>query len=260
MFKLIWFLLLFFVASIPVHCAIVMRGSNESLISAVYIDGELLRIDIAESENSPSGMLVYRGNSAGSLVIVDLYESSYYEITSTEMLAIKEQVARAVDIIKALIRDIPEEDREKAVPLIRGLIPPEYSGLLAMIDVEKRVVHEERNVRLGEWLCDKYSVYENSNKVTEAWFVSFEQLGVEKDDLKVLKDFDSFLEIPAPGMVPGFLISEVGYENGIPVRIVDLDDDGKAVPTLQIEKFSLEEVDRSVFEVPEGFKKQELSL
>ncbi len=240
---------------------IVMTGSEDSMVRNIFIDGDVMRIDIihVEGEEKGRGHLIFRFDSAGSvLTVVDLEDDSYYEITSRDMQLVKDQVAQALKMIEEVLKNIPEDQREKSLPLIRGLIPPEYLGLLDMVDATQRVEKKQAGVRVGDWVCDVYAVYENDTVISRAWFADVGQFGLEIGDFRILEKFDEFLEIPAPGLVPGFLISEAGDGNSIPLKILEVDDDGTETSIVEVRQFSRQSINPSTFEVPEGLTKQEL--
>lgn len=260
-FRLAFYLPLLLLPAVSARAGIVMASSGDSLIRSIYIDGDYMRMDMAEDGEDAGGKLIYRrGDEKNVMVIVDTAESSYYEITSEDMREIKKQIDEAVEMIRELLSQIPEDRREETEPLIRSLIPPEYSVFLDMLKTEKRVVKEKENAEISGYSADMYSVYRNDRKVTEAWFAGAEQFGLEAGDLRVLREFDEFLEIPAPGMVPGLLISEIGDDKSIPLRITELGDDGLRVNVLDVKKISSEDIPPSLFQVPEGFEKKEIGL
>ncbi len=252
--------ILFLAFIIPSYAGIIMTGSEESLISGILIEGGRLRIDMARDEEGREGKLIFRREREMSrLIIVDNLENSYYEITSGDMELIKGQVAEALKVIKELMEGM-EEQGDAAIPLVQSLVPPEYAGLVDMIDVEKEVILRESDIRMGDWLVDRYEVYRNDKKITEALFAGLEQFGLKARDFQILREFDEFLEIPAPGMVPGFLISEVGDDNAIPLRIAEFGDDEAITLTLEIIEFRQDGINASEFDVPGGFERRELSF
>ncbi len=261
MLKIVFFLLACLVSLPNLHSGIVMTGSEESRISSVLIDGNLLRIDLAADEDGLEGSLIYgRDEDGDRLVIIDVSEKSYYVITSSDMEAIKKQVEEAVRMIEEMISEIPEEDRKEAEPILMGMVPPEYAGFFEMMNIEKEVVLKDRDVPVGEWRADRYEIFHNGEKVTEAWFAGAEQFGLGARDFEVLREFDEFLEVPAPGMVPGFLFSEVDVEDSFPLRIVDFGDDDERSLTLEIIEFRREQIDPAEFRVPEGYSRGALPL
>ncbi len=260
MLKLFFAVTAFLTILAPAYSGIIMTCSEESLISRILIEGDRLRIDIAEDGDGREGNLIFISETAVSrLIIIDNQESSYYEITSGDMERIKGQVAEALKVIKELMEGM-EDHGDEAIPLVRSLVPPEYAGLVDMIDVEQKVLRPESGIRAGEWVVDRYEVYQDGKKITEALFAGVEQFGLGARDFEVLREFDEFLEIPAPGMVPGFLISEVDDENLIPLRIAEFGEDDAKTLTLEIREFREDEINASEFDVPGGFERQELSF
>lgn len=260
MLKFIFLLLVCLISLPELHSGIVMSGSEDSRIRKVLIDGNLLRIDLTSDDEGMEGSLVFNREDGDNLVIIDVNEKSYYVITSADMDAIKRQVDEAVRMIEEMISGIPEDEREKAEPIIMGLVPPEYAGLFEMMNIEKDVVLKDKDIPVGEWRADRYEIFHNGEKVTEAWFAGAEQFGLEARDFEVLREFDEFLEVPAPGMVPGFLFSEVDAEDSFPLRIEEFGDDDESVLTLEIIEFRREQIDPAEFKVPGGYSREELPL
>lgn len=240
---------------------IVMETTPESLIRKIYIGGDRLRVDMAEDQYGAMGSIIFRRRpDADRLIVLDKSEKSYYELTSVEMEAVKAHIEQAMEMIKEILEGIPEDEREEAAPVIRSLLPPDYVGLVDIIDVEKSVVKEEEGIMVGGWKADRYAVYENGNKVNEAWFVEAGQFGLSGEDVGILKDFDEFLEIPAPGIVPGFLLSEIGGDALIPVRIIEIGGDGERLVMLEISEFRKDELDPGLFNIPEDYTRGEVEL
>lgn len=248
-------------ASLAFSGGIVMESTAESRIRKIHIGGDSLRVDMAEDQYGAMGSIIFRKGAAGDrLIVIDKAENSYYELTSAEMEAIKAHVRQATDMIRKMLEGIPEDEREEAVPVIRSLMPPDYAGLVDMIDVEKRVVKEETGISVGAWKADRYAVYENERKVSEAWFAEAGQFGLSGEDVSILRDFDEFLEMPAPGIVPGFLLSEINGKGLLPVRIIEIGEDDARIVMVEITEFRKQELPPGLFDVPEEYEKEELDF
>ncbi len=249
--KLLIAAIICFLAIGAVETGVVLTGEEGTLVRRIFIKAHYIRIDMQDPEEGTSGRMVYRNIEGEKLLtVIDEEASAYYEISASDMDNIKKGLDDFIEGLKTALKEMPEENRK--------LLPPEYSEMLRMDKLTRRVVREKRGVEFGAWTCDEYVVYQNGAKMSKAMVVDVKQLGLSSGDFNMLREIDEFIKTPAPGLVVGFMSSDIKDRNVVPVKIVEFDGEVEGAVSLSIKSIQKQKIAPSVFDVPGNMKRKEL--
>ncbi len=212
------------------------------------------------SFDMPDGKVIFRGDEE-RLWVIDKEENSYQEITRKTLDELKTTMNAAMAEMREKLAQLPPEQREQMEQLMEGKFP----------DLDDPPVLEIRKTgeseTIGAFPCDAYEVVKEGNPEVRIWSTDFKRTGLRKGDLAVLDEFTAFIgnglpmfesmmsavirdfgESPGDGQVPG-----------LPVRLVELSEDASRL-VMEVASIERVEVDRAVFELPEGLSKEDTDL
>lgn len=110
--------------------------------------------------------------------------------------------------------------------------------------------------------CTKYEAYTAGRKTMELCTADPKVFGLAASDFDVAKQLGEFVRSMVPDMGDQALMfgatSEQGF-SGVPVRRITFVD-GKAASTSEIKEFRRAAIPASAWEVPAGFKRQEMGV
>jgi Domain of unknown function (DUF4412) len=115
--------------------------------------------------------------------------------------------------------------------------------------------------KVGQWTCTKYEGYQGQQKVSEVCTVDPKALGITAGDFEVAQHLAEFLQgfLPqaASQMIVAGTTADQGF-NGIPVRQTFFAD-GRLDVVSEIKEVRREAIPASTFDVPAGFRREDLA-
>ena len=189
-----------------------------------------------------------------TLYIIDNEREEYVEMTRQDMEALSSMLKEQMAIMEQQMEMMPEKQREMIREKMKeamggGQSPAEYS-----LDASDVPVHG--------WQTDKYKGMADGSKQSEVYLASYEELDLDKEDFATMESFFKLMKNYAQSMSGSglgfFSESMPGYAEGVPVKVVLYNADGDAISTQTIESISEEEVEETIFEVPEDYKKKKM--
>lgn len=181
--------------------------------------------------------------------ILNLEQQTYVEIDQAQMQQMRQQMTAMQEKLK----NLPPQQREMFEQMMRGRggmgappPPPEYKQTGAD--------------KVGAWPCTKYEAYTAGRKTAEICAADPGVFGLSASDFAVATQLGEFVRSMVPEMGDQTVMfgaaSEQGF-SGVPVRRTTFVD-GKVTATSEIKEFRRAPVPASAWEVPAGFKRQEM--
>jgi hypothetical protein len=118
-------------------------------------------------------------------------------------------------------------------------------------------------VKVNKWKCDKYEGYLGGQLTEEVWTTSWKNLGIGQKDFRVMQHMGEFMSELSPDAKSHFNVGsdewekEKGY-SGIPVRTIFYSM-GKKVFQTELKDVKKQKINSSLFELPKGLKKQNIT-
>lgn len=194
------------------------------------------------------------------LWVLDDGDKSYMEITKEELDAVGEQVGSAMEKMKAELEKMPPEQRK----MVEGMMKnnPALGG-----DVkkpERTIKRTSETKTINGFPCTKYEVYVDGAHDSDVWSTPFSKTGLKASDFGVFKQFMQFMD----GLMSQFrsmkgksgssLTADFDAIDGVPIRTVDYDGDGKPETETLFDSVSRGDVAAGSYDLPKGYKKKEM--
>jgi hypothetical protein len=189
------------------------------------------------------------------LRVIDSANKKYTEMTEADAKAIGDQLAE----MEKTLAQLPPAVRDKMAAAMRGKMPGA---------TEKRVVSPLGTTKtINGFETAGYRVTTDSGEgETEVWTTAAKNVGFEKSDFTVFQELAAFLQTMVPGLdAMRELIKD--YEKprpedvpGFPILTIHRDKGGKETWRVEVVKVDRTEVPAERFAVPNGFKKEKMTL
>ncbi len=229
--------------------------SSMEQISKMYVSDEEIRTDsMSSGQNETANSMIYRYLSGkDKLLIIDHNKRGYREITNEDVQGLKAQVEESMKKMEEAMKQVPPEMRKMFKDKMAQKMPKD----LPPVELKK----VGSGLEFRDWVCDKYEAYRGGKKVSEVWVTKVS--GVNEKEYKVFSHMAAFLEDfneIASGFGGGarqeFGYKEKFFRQGLyPVKSVNYSH-GKRVNEWELEKMEKKDIPGSIFEVPEGYRKQ----
>lgn len=224
---------------------------RDSGTSISYIDENGMK---AESGSGGEKNTVIFRSDKEVLWVINEADRSYTEMTRNDVRKIKGQMDEAMRMMQEQMKNLPPEQREMMESMMKGKAMP--------VQPEKTVFKKVASgVMVNTWKCDKYEGYRGGQLTEEVWTASWEALGIEQNDFKVMQSMGEFMSELAPDAASYFDVGsdewekEQGYP-GVPVRTISYSMGEKAFQT-EIKEIKRQKVDSSLFELPKGLSRED---
>lgn len=190
-----------------------------------------------------------------ALWFINVEEKTYLEITKQDLEAIRAKMENAMKMYEEQMKNMPPEQREMMAAMMKDKMPEKAPE----ISYKKTASGEKVN----QWVCDKYEGYAEGKKHMDIWTADWKRLGLDPDDFKVMQEMGEFFKELVKGRAPFFF--KVGTDNGddgqffsgLPIKTI-VYSENQTTHTTEIMEMKEQEFAPSLFELPEGFKKEEL--
>lgn len=223
--------------------------------SKVYLKEDKM---VTETTDGKDNTVMLFDADTETLFIINHKKKEYTEMTREDMENLNAMLTEQLAVMEQQLAMLPEKQRDMVREQMGasfgvGQKPSEYSLT-------------EADVSIKDWETDKYTGVADGKTQSEIYIASYGETGYESEDFASLEKFfdtmKNFMQsiskqIPSAGM--GFFGENMpGYKEGIPVKTVIYNTKGEASSTTTLESISEEEVEKSVFEVPENYKMKKI--
>jgi hypothetical protein len=227
---------------------------RDSGTSTAYIGENGMR---AESRSGGEDNTVIFRSDKEVLWVINAADKSYTEMTKNDVRKIKGQMDEAMRMMQEQMKNLPPEQRAMMEKMMKGNTMPAQP--------EKTVFKKVTSgVMVNTWKCDKYEGYRGGQLTEEVWTASWEDLGIEQNDFRVMQSMGEFVSELSPDAASHFNVGsdewekEQGYP-GVPVRTISYSMGEKVFQT-EIQDIKRQEVDSSLFELPKGLSRENVMV
>ncbi|MEZ4650367.1 MAG: DUF4412 domain-containing protein [Candidatus Eisenbacteria bacterium] len=190
--------------------------------------------------------------------ILEPAEQKYMEVTEADiemmgdqLAGAQSQIADAMKQAEAALQNLPPEQRAIAMEKFKSMTAPKTAQKEVTTTRFEKAGGSETILGVK---CEKYRVLESGKETGEAWVATPKELGLSGDDLSVFHELSEFLQtLPkkAGWSMTAFAALDPKSEAfvGFPMRIVGHEG------TTEVLAIDHDGLDRSIFSVPEGWKR-----
>jgi hypothetical protein len=225
-----------------------MTSGGPPLTVQVQIDATRMRTEMA-GPNGALQVMIFDG-AKQVLYIVDPARKTYMEMTKADADRLGAQVQAAMAQMQAQLEKLPPAQRAQMEAMLKGrggaAAAPQYT--------------RTGSDKVGSWTCDKYDATLDGQKIGEMCSVNPTTLGFSATDFAVMGQMAAFYSGMAPqiaGQLPGVSGIGQGGTSGFPVKTVTMIQ-GQTTTTEVVEA-ARRTFDDSLFAVPAGFTKQDMT-
>jgi hypothetical protein len=224
--------------------------------ATIYFDTNRVRFDAIEGGERLS--LVFHVNEKGEPVcwVIDQEKKTYVELNEKIVGQIETQAERARQMFEEQLRNAPPDQREQ--------IKRTMDAQLKAAGWNKIAVNFKKiasGVKLKTWRCTQYESYVDGTKYEDVWAAAATDVGLAEADLRTLRGMgDLFSGISSQTNAffqVGRNVDQGGFE-GFPVVVVQYRD-GKKFEKSEVKAVRKENLDKNVFELPQGVQERKLA-
>ena len=273
------------VALLPIVCAlsiapalleagVVMVNSHESFqdpgeptTTKIFVDSDRVRIETAGEFGH--SVMIFRGDKQLMWIVAPDRET-YQELTKEQIDRFGEQIGDGMAEMRRQmeeqLKNMPPERRA----MIEKMMKPRIGGMPMAAPQTSKTESSlvASGQQINQWTCDKYEGVRDGEKRREMWTVPPDEVGFEASDFEVMKQMAEFVkglsqfgggqgEQQNPFRVGGGSEGEDQDFSGVPVRQIEYQA-GRPSSRTELKEVRREDFDSALFEVPAGFKKQQM--
>ncbi len=233
------------------------QGSQQPTTTKLRVEGDRVRIEMEGTGRND--VIIFRGDRQ-VLWMIDNKAKAYREMTKADVDRIGGQVNEMMAKMQEQLKNMPPQQRQMVEKMMKSRMGGMAGGAQpAKTEYTKVAGGQEIN----QWTCDKYEGIREGQKQREVWTTAPDQLGLEMSDFKVMQQMGEFFKgfsqfgREAPFRVGSEAAEQEGDYSGVPVRQIFYQG-GRPISKTEIKEVRREDFDASLFEVPEGYKKQKM--
>lgn len=195
--------------------------------------------------------------SADQFTMVDVDRKTYMIFDQQQIQELVAMQKKAMQQMDAALANMPESQRAQMRKMMGGMMGGMQGGAKPE---PHRYVRTGKTENVAGHDCEVLEVYAGDNKVAEQCVVGQKALGIPADDYQTMKAMQEFIvELVSQFPMVNEQIMEYGEpgHDEIPVRYTHF---SKLTGTTrgELRNISFEAIDASRFEIPKGFKQQEM--
>lgn len=237
--------------------SITLDKNAESTTSKAYIHEQKVLVE-SSGERHESTMLFDAEKE--TFYIIDHNKKEYTEMTRQDLEALSSMVSEQMKMLEQQLANLPEAQREAVRKQMSAAF--EQAGQQS-IEFKK----EAAGKKIKNWETDKYTGMAGDQKKSEIYMASYQTLGHDKKDFEALEKFYSMMQDFARSMSRSTTTAGLGlfgdnmpaYEDGIPVKTIFYDERGEPMSTSTVNSIEEEEVEESLFSIPENYRKRRMA-
>lgn len=233
------------------------QGSQQPTTTKLRVEGDRIRIEMEGT--GKSDVMIFRGDRQ-VMWIIDHKAKVYREMTKADIGRLGGRASEIRAMMQEQLKNMPPERRQ----MVEKMMKSKMSGMGGAAQPAKtEYTKVASGQEINQWTCDKYEEIREGQKRREVWTAAPDQLGLETSDFKVMQQMAEFIKgfsqfgREAPFRVGSEAAQQEGDYSGVPVRQIFYQD-GRPSSKTEIKEVRREDFDASLFELPEGYKKQEM--
>jgi len=247
--------------SVPLISGVYLEGIESAAhqgqgTTKIYVDADRLRIEsISDAQNT---LIIFRQDKE-LFWVLDQNKKTYQEMTKDDLKKMKGKIDESMKMLEEQLKNMPPEQRKMMEEMM-----PKQAMMNAQKMVKKTYVKKLSNVKVGKWSCTLYQGSAEGEQKEDVWTVDWSQIDIGPEDLTAFQDLGEFFSSLAPDMTDIFEIGTEEFEKsggyaGMPVKSVEYEG-GKIISSFEMKKLEKKSLDRSLFELPQGFTKIDSGL
>lgn len=224
----------------------------------VHIEGDRMFIE-SQQDGKRQGMMFLGGPKI--MRMLDFSDNTYRELTEQDVKQMADSMAQMRQMMEEKLKNMPPQQRQMVEQMMKQKMGAAMAGAAAARSpVVYSKVASGQTVR--QWTCDKYEGTRDGQKVWEVCAVDFAQFGVQPSDMRIVQQMADMFKSMLPA--GGEDMIRIGFDGqndqgfqGVPVERLSFRD-GAPHQKFEIVEVTRQDVDDTLFEVPQGFRKVEM--
>ncbi|MDJ0759045.1 MAG: DUF4412 domain-containing protein [Woeseiaceae bacterium] len=221
-----------------------------------YEDGDQSRMD---QEGTATGSMTVIFKKEGFYVI-DHQQKNYILMDKAMLDQISSQISEAMKQMEAQLAAMPPEQRA----MVKEMMEAEMPGMGSGLGMGKGPVLDIKPLGEGRWKsydCRKYEMLEDGVKIQEMCVTDYSEIdssGALRESFRQMGEFMSqlFDSMPFGGQGVRNPLEMINEIDGFPVHAIDFEN-GVAVTETTIESAAEQDIDASMFELPDGYQQMD---
>ncbi len=239
------------IAGVAMEMVTTNVAGTETARTRILADGEQVRMD--EVERGERTSVIFLGSE---FVVLDHKDKSYIVMDEAMLTEVTSQISEAMKQMEQQLAGLPPEQRAMAEQMMKS----QMGGMMGQEDAPPKPRVEP--LGKSEWqsyACNRFAVYEGGEKIQEVCAAPLADIeGAEQmlGAFRSMTDFVNKMTESMPmqtddGFNPGELMDQI---DGFPVHMVDFER-GQAAGETSLESVEEQDVDPTVFSVPDGYRR-----
>ena len=226
------------------------NAKAQPMNQSTYLEKDLIRMDMKADKSDMS--MIFRGDKE-LFWMVDHKKKSYTEMTKEDLEKIQKMAEDAMKTMQEAMKNLPQGMQNK----MQGIMPgTEKKSEI----IYKKVASGEK---VNQWVTDKYEGTRDGKKEMDAWTTDWKKLGLKPEDLTGFEQMGNFFSSMMKNMSWYYKVGNdekaTGMYFGFPVKTVSYDKE-KPASQYEIKEIKQEELNPTVFEAPQGYKKEKFEM
>ena len=233
------------------------QGSQQSATTKLRVESDRIRIEM--DGDGRSDVMIFRGDRQ-VMWMIDHKAKVYREMTKADIGRLGNRASEIRAMMQEQLKNMPPERRQMGEKMMKSKMSG-MGGAPQPAKTEYTKVASGQEV--NQWTCDKYEGIREGQKRREVWTAAPGQLGLDMSDFKVMQQMGEFFKgfsqfgNEAPFRVGSEAAQQEKDYTGVPVRQIFYQG-GRPISKTEIKEVRREDFDASLFEIPEGYKKQKM--
>jgi hypothetical protein len=228
-------------------------GGQSKAAGQVEISNGLVR---SSSPGDSSAYMIF-DSGADHFTMIDVDRKTYMVFDQAQIEELAGMQKRAMQQMEAQLANLPAAQREQMRKMMSNMMGGAEPG---KAPEPHRYERSGKTDEVAGYTCEVLKIYIGERMAGEQCVVSQDELGIPAEDYRTMKAMQQFIvELVSQFPMVGEQVMEYGEpgRDEIPVRYSHQSKmTGTTVGELQ--SISFDDIDASRFEIPEGFKKQEM--
>jgi hypothetical protein len=231
--------------------------------NTMSVEGELIRMNIAEGASARKGAVIYRGDRR-EMIVVDHGEKTYTVIDAATLESLAGQLNAAAAQVEEMLKTVPEAQRAQIEKMMKDRMPAAKSPA-ARPELRSG---GQRGTHAG-YATRRYDIIRGGRKTQELWVTDWSSIEGGPELKPALESLAGFLKNMTDSLSGGPLgnVAEMGgsgYElvaelGAFPVVARTMDEAGKVVEESKLLSSNRRDLDPADFEPPKQYKQRTIA-
>ena len=233
---------------------------SESGTHTLYIDQDKARLEFQGKGGETH--VIYRLDNKDKPVmwLIDPAEESYVELDEKTLKKMKNKMQEAMEMMENYASRLSADERTQMESQYKKQIR-QADKMMNYEDRRKKTTYEkvDDDVKFENWTCDEYKGMFKKELYKKVWVADWKEIGIESSDVAVLNGMSEVFKGFSGEMIP-FTDSKIkGSDerlNGFPLK-AEFYESGNKIVRQEVKEIRKEDLDGTLFELPEGFDKKD---